>query len=239
MDTTVISIIVAVVAVIIVGIVWYFKPSSGIISSKYNRILIYGPCGSGKTLLFFKLLHGRNQETQSSMQENRESFIPKQEEINKQYEFVDLSGHPSQSYRIKKYCEKIKYVIFMIDSTDLQNINNSSKMLYELLSLKTFYSIKPLPKILIIANKIDQPNITTINTIKTTLIKELNNLYQSHSSLSSVAEDKNEDDNQNVDIVKSNQENIFTWNDLKYDISFGSCDVLANKIQPILTFLDK
>merc|ERR1712032_155024 len=116
----------------------------------------------------------------------------------------------------------------MIDSTDLQNINNSSKVLYQLLSLKIFYSISPKPKILIIGNKTDQPNSSTMVTIKATLIKELNKLYSSNSSLSSVNENRNDDDNQYVDIIKNNKTK-FGWDDLKYDITFESCSVLEKK----------
>eukprot|EP01084_Bolivina_argentea_P300069 517304_1 len=235
MDLTLVSIIVAIFAVLLVGLWWYFKSSSDVISSRYNRVVLYGPCGSGKTLLFFQLLHGRNQETQSSMQENVLSFVPKQPAVSKQYEFVDLSGHPSQAYRIKKYCSNIKYVLFMIDATDLKNINNSSKMLYQLLSLKAFDSLSPKPKLLVIGNKTDQPNATTMISIKSTLMKELNKLYESNSSLSSL----DEKDNQVIDILKTDTQTStsFGWEDIKHDITFTSCSVLEKDIDTILTFL--
>ena len=164
------------------------------------------------------------------MQENVESFVPKRKEVSKKYEFVDLSGHPSQSYRIKKYCSNVEYVIFMIDSTDLQNINNSSKMLYQLLSLKAFDSMSKKPKILIIGNKSDQPNTTTMVTIKATLMKELNKLHESNAST------QDEEDDEYVVIANRNAQAL-KWEDLKYDITFGTCSVLEKKIDPILAFL--
>lgn len=178
------------------------------------------------------------------MQENVELFKIKNGTNKKQYEFIDLSGHPSQQYRIKKYCSNIKYVIFIIDSADLQNINSSSKMLYHLLSLKVFSSISPKPKILIICNKTDQPNCSTIITIKSSLIKELNKLHDSTSSLSSVNDGAN-DDNEIIDILKKSDgkqngkttKGNFDWNDINYDITFDTCSVLQKNIDPILKFL--
>merc|ERR1712228_338349 len=151
-------------------------------------------------------------------------------EVSKKYEFVDLSGHPSQSHRVKKYCSNVQFVIFMIDSTDLQNINNASKMLYQLLSLKAFNSMSSKPKILIIGNKSDQPNTTTMVTIKATLIKELNKLHESNAASA------DEEDDEYV-IIANKKDQTLKWDDLKYDISFGTCSVLEKKIDPILTFL--
>eukprot|EP00484_Ammonia_sp_Unknown_P025401 CAMPEP_0197024026 /NCGR_PEP_ID=MMETSP1384-20130603/4681_1 /TAXON_ID=29189 /ORGANISM="Ammonia sp." /LENGTH=248 /DNA_ID=CAMNT_0042452353 /DNA_START=28 /DNA_END=774 /DNA_ORIENTATION=- len=247
MDTTLmIGIAVAVLAILIGTALFYYKSSSSYtsaapISTKNDRVLIYGPCGSGKTLLFYQLLHGRNQETQSSMQENVELFVPKQESINKKYEFVDLSGHPSQQYRINKYCLNVKFVLFLIDSCDLQNINNASKMLYHLLSLKAFAAIKPRPKVLVLCNKTDQPNASSMITIKSSLMKEVNKLHGSVSSLQSV-NDANEDEHgEIVDIVKEgakvNKTRGIQWEDLKYDIEFASCSVLEKKIAAIAGLL--
>lgn len=174
------------------------------------------------------------------MQENVQVFKIKHGG-KKEYEFIDLSGHPSKQYRLKKYCTNIKYVIFMIDSTDLQNINNSSKMLYHLLSLKLFNSITPKPKILIIGNKNEQKNKQTVVTIKSNLLKELNKLYNSESSLSSV-QDSGNDENETVNILRKDYKPTtkgayFNWKDIDYDISFDSCSVLEKKIQPILDIL--
>ena len=174
------------------------------------------------------------------MQENVQVFKIKNGG-NREYEFIDLSGHPSKQYRLKKYCTNIKHVLFMIDSTDLQNINNSSKMLYQLLSLKLFNVISPKPKILIICNKTDQRNKQSVITIKSTLIKELNKLYHSHSSLSSV-QDSGNDENETIDILRKEYKATtrgatFGWEDINYDISFDSCSVLEKRIQPILDLL--
>ena len=169
------------------------------------------------------------------MEENVQVFVPKQEQIRKKYEFVDLSGHFTQSYRVKKYCSNVQYVIFMIDSSDLQNINHSAKMLFHLLSMKQFDAMKPRPKLLIIGNKKDRPNASSMYTIKSTLIKELNKLSTSHSSLSSVDETADGED-EAVDI-RNGVEGALKWDDIGYDVSFGTTSVLEQNIDCVLDFL--
>ena len=169
------------------------------------------------------------------MEENVQLFVPKQPQIRKQYEFVDLSGHFSQSHRVKKYCSNVQYVVFMIDSSDLQNINHSAKMLYYLLTLKPFDAMKPRPKLLIVGNKKDRPGASSMNTIKSTLIKELNKLSTSKSSLSSVDETADGED-EAVDIRKD-VNGALKWEDIEYDVSFGTTSVLEQDIYCILEFL--
>mmetsp|Transcript_28888 Transcript_28888/g.47306 ORF Transcript_28888/g.47306 Transcript_28888/m.47306 type:complete len:251 (+) Transcript_28888:7-759(+) len=249
MDATVFGILVAVLVVLIASIVTYYRwsssySSSAPITTKHDRVLIYGPCGAGKTLLFYQLLHGRNQETQSSMQENVAVFAPRHAARKKQqFEFVDMCGHPSQQHRLRRYCTNITHVIFMIDSSDLQNIRNASKMLYHLLSMKAFVVIRPVPQILVACNKSDQPNADSIKGIQATLIKELNKLYGSTETLASVNDTGNADhDDQTVDIIKDatkiNASKGFTWSDLKCNIDFATCSVLQKEIDAVLTFIN-
>merc|ERR1712129_68203 len=147
-----------------------------------------------------------------------------------------------------RYCSNVKFVIFMVDATDLKSVHTASKMLYQLLMLPEFDSMSPRPKFLIAANKMDQPQQarSSLVTIKATLLKELNKLYDSKSSLSSVSESGA--DEQAVEICKatkgSGQSNssslkkrTIAWDDLKYDIDFGTCSVLEKKIGCILSFL--
>merc|ERR1712173_459378 len=108
-------------------------------------------------------------------------------------------------------------------------------MLYQLLALKEFDAMSKgtKPKILIVGNKSDQPRTTSMVTIKATLIKELNKLHGANEA----SQEDEEEDEEFVLIARKKSKTTLTWEDLKYDISFGSCSVLEKKIDPILDFL--
>lgn len=193
-------------------------------------------------------MHGRNQETQTSMQENVQSFVAKYPS-NKQeiYEYIDFPGHESLNFRLIRYFRNLKALLFMIDGgifynngthetfNNQKSIAKCAQLLFNnLLTCKEFYENHP--KILIVVNKNDRTSgdLHLEERIMQLLLKEFNTLSKTI--------DLDEEVNEGMIDIRSEaglgKNEDLTWDNIPYDIRFVSVSVLVKKIEPIAEFLD-
>jgi len=201
-----------------------------------STILICGPVDAGKTLLFHTLSNGKSQDTQTSMEENVETFKihPKVLGDNKpnlsdfQFEFIDFPGHPSQELKLTKYVPRIQGVILLVDASSNDSCIRGAKMLYSFLEKKKF-SMKKVP-ILVCANKVDLNNANSMSMIREKVLDELNKLKESQTTM----ENLGKHDEDIITVGKPGEK--LTWENLN-SISFGQISVKEGNLKDVLNFL--
>mmetsp|Transcript_41980 Transcript_41980/g.51664 ORF Transcript_41980/g.51664 Transcript_41980/m.51664 type:complete len:242 (-) Transcript_41980:935-1660(-) len=236
----VLGVTVGFLAIILVSVILIYLRSNNndtIKSSKYSRILIYGPMNGGKTTLFYYLLNNiiLKDKTHTSMIENIESFkIPNNKNT---FEFIDYPGHLSKELSIKKYFKNITGLIFIYDGSQYGSIcGDGTTLLYNILRNKLFYNNKP--KILILFNKTDnKSDYKSLTVTKNIILKELNKRYNNQDTLTSINDNENNDTNNIVYLNDSDNEPI-TWESIPYDIQFGESSIINKDINDVYTFIN-
>lgn len=143
-------------------------------SSSSSSILIVGPCGSGKTLLYHRLTTDTSGiETVSSMRKNSGLFMGKEN-------LVDYPGH----YRLRgglvaelKRCRK---VVFVVDSAAMaQQSKAAAEILFQVLTSGTTCPL------LFICNKTDKATAKTAQRVKLTMMNEIETLRKTANTIES------------------------------------------------------
>jgi len=204
---------------------------------KRNRVvLICGPVDSGKTALFFTLSNGKFQSTQTSMEENVDTFhihskilndAQKQHLSKFQFEFVDFPGR-THGGKMNKYLKRTQGVVFLIDASSNDSVVNGAKMLYSLLEMKDLMKRK-IP-ILVCANKIDLNNVASMTVIRTKILEELNKLKESQPG-------NIEHGEEGAGVVGKPDEKL-TAENIGTPISFGQISAKEGKLTDVLDFLE-
>jgi small GTP-binding protein len=232
--------------VVLISILFLFRrPLMGFCRRLRGRtgkttVLIFGPLDAGKTVLFYTLANGKFQQTQTSMQENVDTFKIHQkilDDANKpnlsrmQFEFIDFPGHPSQELKRGKYLPRANGVVLLVDAASNESINNGSKMLFSLLENKDFINKKT--PILVCANKSDLDQADNVPAIRSKILAELNKLKESGSSMENI---EHSGDEQGSAIGKSGEK--LTWDSLGAPISFGRISVKKGEMRDLLDFFE-
>jgi len=208
-------------------------------SMRKSTVLICGPVDAGKTLLFHTLSGGKFQPTQTSMEENVNSFKihekilgeskkDKLKDIN--FEFIDFPGHPSKELKLNKFLNNLQGVIVLVDSSSGDSITNGAKTLFSLMEKKGFLD-KKVP-VLICANKMDLDNSQTLNAIRQKILEELNKLKDNRSSMENI-EKRDED----ITTFGKSGEKL-TWENMGLPVSFGQISAKQGSVIDVLDFLE-
>jgi len=204
---------------------------------KYT-VLICGPVDAGKTTLFNTLCGGKFQATQSSMEENVETFKihprilgeKKDKLCNIHFEFIDFPGHPSKELHLGKFFHRVNGVILLVDGTSNDSLINGSKTLFYLLEKKEFRNKKT--PVLICANKTDLDSTQTLGSIRSRILEEIKKLKDSRSTMENT--DKGDEDI--MSIGKSGEP--LTLENLGLTVSLGQICTKEGKITDVLDFLE-
>lgn len=154
-------------------VLFFFSSGSG--GSSASSILIVGPCGSGKTSLFYRLLSSKDGsdmwcETVSSMRKNagmvgRESL-------------VDYPGHYRLRGGLASELKGCKKVIFVVDSSAMaQQSKAAAEILFQVL---TSGAKCPL---LFVCNKTDKATAKTPQRVKLTMMNEIETLRKTANTM--------------------------------------------------------
>ncbi|ETO18950.1 hypothetical protein RFI_18293 [Reticulomyxa filosa] len=117
------AVIVALI-IVVITVVLLRNKSGTVITSVKATVLLHGPIDSGKTLLFYTLLNGKLQPTQTSMEENVEvmKIHPQilhdsdNESLSKyKFELIDFPGHSSQETKLNQFIPRVTAVILLLD----------------------------------------------------------------------------------------------------------------------------
>ncbi|KAK2154051.1 hypothetical protein LSH36_278g03031 [Paralvinella palmiformis] len=236
-DVTVISIIVAVVAVFITILILICRGSS----NKRQGILLAGLCDSGKTLLYSRLVDNRYVDTHTSIKENRGIYrLPGSKSHN--LRIIDLPGYERlRNTFLDQYKPLARGIIFVIDSsTVIKEIKEVGEYLYHLL-MDSVIS-KNNPPILIVCNKQDQTLAKGAIVVKRLLEKELDTVRKTQAA---ALEETSTVHINNVFLGRRNKE--FEFADLKpQKVEFVECSLCSGKddvdkvdMEEIIIWLDK
>ena len=171
------SVLLAVVALLILLVLYYFFFLGSRSSSRQACVLMVGPCGSGKTLLFHRFIDNCIAETVSSMQPN-EARMPEKGPL-----LVDFPGHYRLRNTLPAELGRAKRILFVFDASRAVDLAKpAAELLYSILA--TFHQKKHAPKILFLCNKSDKP-AKTPQRVKLMMMNEIETLRKTANSIQS------------------------------------------------------
>jgi signal recognition particle receptor subunit beta len=150
--------------------------------TKGDALLLLGPMGSGKTVLYFKLLQNLIRETYPSMKENEAAFDPKGLELApadanacNSLKLVDFPGHGSQRLRVTPFLARARAIVFVVDAnTPKKGYQNAAECLYNVLT--SVVVVKRKVPVLIACAQSDQPTARSVDDITAELLHHLNSM---------------------------------------------------------------
>lgn len=130
---------------------FYFPIYNKLINKQKNaKLLIIGLDNSGKTSLLYYLKYGKiKNNLEPTRHPSSEEFMFK----NINYKAFDLGGHKLARILWKNYLHNIDSIVFVVDSTDYERIDEVKNELSCIIDIKNKNKLK-IP-ILILGNKID------------------------------------------------------------------------------------
>lgn len=133
-----------------------------------NVVLLTGLSDSGKTAIFTKIIFNKPKKSVTSLKENEATI----DELN--LKLIDLPGADRLRSRCwEQYRAKARHVVFVIDSTTIDNeMRDLSEYLYTLLADGVIYKNKI--QFTIACNKQDLDGASKKDVVRTMLERELN-----------------------------------------------------------------
>jgi len=208
MDTLALVLVALAVVVALVVVLSYARGSK----AKPPCVLLCGPCGGGKTLLFHRLVDGATfVDTLSSMQPN-EGLLPTSDDAPRRpVVVVDYPGHARLRAGFADVLRRAVSIVFVFDaSAALAQVKPAAELLYAILA--TFASEtggEPsasssrrhrggAPPILVVCNKADKPAAKTPQRVKLMLMNEIDTLRKTAGTIAATGDD----DDDNLDAKK-------------------------------------
>nr|XP_005006750.1 signal recognition particle receptor subunit beta [Cavia porcellus] len=148
-DPTVLSVVLAVAAVLLTLVFWKFIWSR---KSSQRAVLLVGLCDSGKTLLFVRLLTGHYRDTQTSITDSSAVYRVNNNRGNS-LTLIDLPGHESLRLQfLERFKSSARAFVFVVDSASFQReVKDVAEFLYQV--LLDSMALKNTPSFLIACNK--------------------------------------------------------------------------------------
>ncbi|KAJ8320027.1 hypothetical protein KUTeg_001614 [Tegillarca granosa] len=213
-DPTVLGVLVAVGVVFLTLVLFLCFSRRG---NKRSGVLLLGPCDSGKTLMFTRLVHHCYRTTYTSMKPNSGSYLVTSK--NKSLSIMDLPGHERVRTQILEQNKQLaRGIIYVIDSSTFQKeIKEVAEFLYTILSDSVISN--NAPPILVACNKHDLTFVKGSKFIQTQLEKEMNTLRVTRSAALQQIDGAS---NNNTYLGKRNKD--FAFEDLKpIKVEFVEC----------------
>ncbi|XP_029069748.1 signal recognition particle receptor subunit beta isoform X1 [Monodon monoceros] len=148
-DPTLLSVVVALVAVLLTLVFWKFIRSR---RSSQRAVLLVGLCDSGKTLLFVRLLTGLYRDTQTSITDSSAAYRVNNNR-GTSLTLIDLPGHESLRLQfLERFKASARAIVFVVDSAAFQReVKDVAEFLYQV--LLDSIGLKNTPSFLIACNK--------------------------------------------------------------------------------------
>ncbi|XP_066889876.1 signal recognition particle receptor subunit beta [Kogia breviceps] len=181
-DPTLLSVVVALVAVLLTLVFWKFIRSR---RSSQRAVLLVGLCDSGKTLLFVRLLTGLYRDTQTSITDSSAVYRVNNNR-GTSLTLIDLPGHESLRLQfLERFKASARAVVFVVDSAAFQReVKDVAEFLYQV--LLDSIGLKNTPSFLIACNKQDITMAKSAKLIQQQLEKEINTLRVTRSAAPSI-----------------------------------------------------
>ena len=202
-----------------------FSSTSGKkVSRKRGDIaLIIGPCGAGKTTLYYKWsLPGQKVKTVTSQTALRGKVL-----TGSSLEIVDYPGHPRLRHGAHALLPRAQKIVFLLDATS-DDFKSVSEQLYDLLVAK---ELRADAKLLLCRNKTESSKARSESTILKALNDEIEKLRHARSQ-------HLDGENADLDQYLGVSDEVF---DIKahcpVDVAFGSVSAMKGNIADIESFL--
>ena len=200
------------------------------IFSRRQAILICGPCDSGKTLLFYKMMNKTTVETFTSMKENIGVLnVPKNRKI------IDVPGHERIRYKcLDQQKDSAIGIIYLLDaSTISKQIRDATEFLFRILSDPTIHSNRT--PVLVICNKQDMTMNMSASVIERELAKEIGLLRETHAGTL-----QGTDGSITNHIFLGKQDKDFSFADLNIPVDFCETSVLnENNLDKVQAWISR
>jgi len=201
--------------------------------SKGDAIVLVGTLGAGKTALYFQLLEGSFRETQTSMKENVETFVPhalRQSKL-KPVKIVDFPGHDSQRHRLNNILAHAKAVMFVLDAADEFTRPQAANFLFSLLTSETLVS-RSVP-VLVLCNKQDDPLAKPALTLQPIFEQHLDRLRGAQSTMASIGSSGSEQA-----VKQLGKPGVpFKFEHSACNVQFVNGSVRSGQLEPLLKWL--
>ena len=159
-------------------LVWYFVFGGS--KSKGPAVLLLGPCGGGKTLLFTRLVEGEVAETVSSMMANEASV----EIEGRSTSVVDFPGHHRLRGPLASELKRATGIVFVLDaSATTTQSKPAAELLYSILTSGT------TSRILFLCNKSDTATVKTPARVKLMMANEIETLRKTTGAIDTLGDD--------------------------------------------------
>uniref|UniRef100_A0A673TZU2 Signal recognition particle receptor subunit beta n=2 Tax=Suricata suricatta TaxID=37032 RepID=A0A673TZU2_SURSU len=219
-DPTLLSVAVALLAVLLTLVFWTFIRSR---RSSQRAVLLVGLCDSGKTLLFVRLLTGLYRDTQTSITDSSALYRVNNSR-GTSLTLIDLPGHESLRLQfLERFKASARAVVFVVDSAAFQReVKDVAEFLYQVLT--DSMSLKNTPSFLIACNKQDIAMAKSAKLIQQQLEKELNTLRVTRSAAPSTLDSSSPAP---VQLGKKGKE--FEFSQLPLKVEFLECSAKGGR----------
>lgn len=219
-DPTLLSVAVALFAVLLTLVFWKFIWSR---KSSQRAVLFVGLCDSGKTLLFVRLLTGHYRDTQTSITDSSAAYKVNNNRGNS-LTLIDLPGHESLRLQfLDRFKSSARAVVFVVDSAAFQReVKDVAEFLYQVLI--DSMGLKNAPSFLIACNKQDIAMAKSAKLIQQQLEKELNTLRVTRSAAPSTLDSSS---TAPVQLGKKGKE--FEFSQLPLKVEFLECSAKGGR----------
>ena len=147
--------IVVVILVTLVTLVVLYRMLFGGSSKRLDLILLVGPCGSGKTSLFYLWKNGKVPDTVTSQVPNR-GFVVK----GVKEEVVDCPGHARLRNSVFELVPRAKKIVFLVDESCVKEAADSLFQIFVLPRLNT------KTEMMICVNKVDKKGADEVSVVE-------------------------------------------------------------------------
>lgn len=138
-----------------------------------DAVLLLGPCGAGKTALFYALRGKPVPDTVSSLAVNSGSL----DVAGAPRPLTDFPGHQRLKAKAMQEVKAARCVVYLIDSTEKQQIRDAAEQLYDLLTYQEL--IDRRTPILVCASKRDLPTSRKETQVEDELTREIERMRKS------------------------------------------------------------
>ncbi|XP_012519924.1 PREDICTED: signal recognition particle receptor subunit beta [Propithecus coquereli] len=216
-DPTLLSVVVAVFAVLLTLVFWKFIRSR---RSSQRAVLLVGLCDSGKTLLFVRVNALIYISVNTSVKLYKRFYSIPGNSLN----LIDLPGHESLRLQfLERFKSSARAVVFVVDSAAFQReVKDVAEFLYQVLI--DSMGLKNTPSFLIACNKQDIAMAKSAKLIQQQLEKELNTLRVTRSAAPSTL-----DSSSTVPVQLGKKGKEFEFSQLPLKVEFLECSAKGGR----------
>jgi len=224
--------VIAAVAVAFVLFVLFFLLKKLVVPSKGTAFLLVGPCGAGKTSMFYQLRDGTTHSgTCTSMKENDDTFpLHGEPPGGAPVHVVDLPGHPRLRMLLDHFLPIAKGIIFVVDAVDfMPQASVIAEHMYDIFAHPGL-GRRRVP-VMLACNKSDKVTAHTVDFIRKRLEKDIDTLRKTRGSLADSG------GGSGAEKFLGSKTEAFKFSQFSMPVTAGSVSVLKNNLGEVVSFM--